>query len=69
MENPTTSTAARLPQDIALDLLKFIANATNVVKHGGNSTTTGFAPPSAAKGDDQVEQLLDLYARCREAVE
>ena len=67
MENPT-NTAARLPQDIALDLLKFIANATNVVK-GGGSTTTGFAPPSASKGDDQVTQLLDLYARCREAVE
>lgn len=71
METPIspTSSAARLPQDIALDLLKFIANATNVVKHGGNSTTTGFAPPSAVKGDDGVTQLLDLYARCREAVE
>ncbi len=67
MENNTPN-AARLPQDIALDLLKFIANATNVVKHGGG-TTTGFAPPSASKGDDQVAQLLELYSRCREAVE
>ncbi len=67
MESPIAN-AARLPQDIALDLLKFIATATNAVK-GGNSTTAGFAPPSAAKSDDQVAQLLDLYARCREAVE
>ena len=67
MEN-STANAARLPQDIALDLLKFIATATNAVK-GGSSTTAGFAPPSTTKSDDQVTQMLDLYARCREAVE
>ncbi len=67
METPTAN-AARLTQDIALDLLKFLANATNVVK-GSNSTTAGFAPAAANKSDDQVTQLLELYARCREAVE
>lgn len=63
-----TSFAARRAEDIALDLLKFIASTTNVVKSGG-SGTPGFAAGSVAKGEDQVTQLLDLYGRCRKAVE
>lgn len=58
---------ARRTEDIALDLLKFIASATNVVKGGSN--TAGFGPASATKTDDQVTQLLELYSRCRTAVE
>lgn len=63
-----TSLAARRTEDIALDLLKFIASTTNVVK-GTGSGTPGFAGGSTAKGEDQVTQLLDLYGRCRKAVE
>lgn len=62
------NSAARRTEDIALDLLKFIASTTNVVKSGGGGTP-GFASTSATKGEDQVTQLLDLYSRCREAVE
>ncbi len=68
MEAPQNSTsAARRTEDIALDLLKFVAAAANV--GGKSSGATGFAMPSAAKADDQVNTLLDLYTRCREAVE
>ena len=63
-----TSFAARRTEDIALDLLKFIASTTNVVRSGGGSTP-GFAGGSPPKGEDQVTQLLDLYGRCRAAVE
>ena len=63
-----TSFAARRTEDIALDLLKFIASTTNVVKSGG-SGTPGFGSGSVPKGEDQVTQLLELYGRCREAVE
>ncbi len=66
MDTASPSTARRT-EDIALDLLKFIAGSTNVVKATG--TTAGFGPASAAKPDDQVTQLLELYSRCREAVE
>lgn len=59
---------ARRTEDIALDLLKFIASSTNLVK-GGASSTPGFAGTSSAKGEDQVAQLLELYGRCRQAVE
>lgn len=65
MDTPNT---ARRTEDIALDLLKFIASTTNVVK-GSGSGTPGFAGAAVAKPDDQVGQLLDLYTRCRKAVE
>jgi hypothetical protein len=59
--------AARRTEDIALDLLKFVAAQAHV----GSKTTgaTGFGVASAAKAEDQVENLLELYARCRKAVE
>ena len=68
MEQPVSSSHARRTEDIALDLLKFVAAHANLsAKTGGN--TTGFAAPSSAKPEDQVAQMLELYARCREAVE
>ena len=61
------SNAARRTEDIALDLLKFVASHANV---GSKSTgSTGFVAPSSPKTEDQVNNPLELYARCREAVE
>jgi len=58
---------ARRTEDIALDLLKFVASHANV---GSKSAgTTGFGLPSSPKAEDQVTHLLELYARCREVVE
>jgi hypothetical protein len=64
MESITT---ARRTEDIALDLLKFVAAQAHV----GSKTTgaTGFGVTATAKPDDQVTDLLELYARCRQAVE
>ncbi len=59
--------SARRTEDIALDLLKFVAATANVGAKGAGST--GFGVPTAAKSDDQVTHLLELYARCRQAVE
>lgn len=60
--------AARRTEDIALDLLKFVAAQANV---GSKATggTAGFGLPAAPKSDDQVTHLLELYAKCRQAVE
>lgn len=66
MELPSLPSARR-NEDIALDLLKFVAAHTHVGKPAG--ATPGFGGASSAKSDDQVEQLLELYTRCREAVE
>lgn len=67
MESPALSVSRR-SEDIALDLLKFIAAHANVTKSAG-TFTPGFGVPAAVKPEDQVDQLFQLYARCREAVE
>jgi hypothetical protein len=58
----------RAKEDIALDLLKFVAAHANVAGKS-SGVTPGFGAAAASKSDDQVEQLLELYARCRSAVE
>jgi hypothetical protein len=58
---------ARRNEDIALDLLKFVAATAGVGKPAAPST--GFTGSTAAKPDEHVTQLLDLYGRCLKAVE
>ncbi len=63
----TIANGVRRTEDIALDLLKFVASAAHV---GGKSPgSTGFSVAASTKPEDQVAQLLELYARCRQAVE
>jgi hypothetical protein len=59
--------AARRTEDIALDLLKFVAAQANVGSKSAGAT--GFGVSASAKPEDQIAQLLELYARCRQAVE
>jgi hypothetical protein len=59
--------AARRTEDIALDLLRFVAAQAHV---GTKATgSTGFGVTASSKPDDQVTELLELYGRCRKAVE
>ena len=58
---------ARRNEDIALDLLKFVAGTTGVGRPAAGST--GFSGASAAKPEEHVTQLLELYGRCLKAVE
>jgi hypothetical protein len=58
---------ARRNEDIALDLLKFVAATANVGRPA--ATSTGFSGASAPKPEEQVSQLLELYTRCLHAVE
>ena len=68
MDLPSTpSSAARRNEDIALDLLKFVAATANVGRTAPGST--GFTTPTASKADDQVTHLLELYTRCLQVVE
>jgi hypothetical protein len=64
----TPTSAARRNEDIALDLLKFVATTAGVGSKA-SSATTGFTAPSAAKPDDQATHLLELYGRCLAAVQ
>ena len=63
----SASLGARRNEDIALDLLKFIAATAGVGRPALPST--GFSGSSAAKPEEHVNQLLDLYGRCLKVVE
>ena len=62
--SPTTA-GSRRNEDIALDLMKFIAAHTDV----GKSSPVGFQQTAIAKAQEQAEKLLELYGRCLTAVE
>jgi hypothetical protein len=64
---PGMGNGARRNEDIALDLLKFVAGTTSVGRAG--TASAGFGAASTPKADDQVTQLLELYARCLRVVE
>lgn len=67
-EAPATgSGAARRNEDIALDLMKFVAMTTGYGRT--NSSGVGFqGTGSAAKPEDYAERLLELYGKCLNAV-
>jgi hypothetical protein len=66
--DPAVNTAfgARRDEDIALDLFKFVATTAAVGRPVAPSA--GFVSSSASKPEDQVNQLLELYARCLRTV-
>ena len=63
----TAGLGARRNEDIALDLMKFVAGTAGVGKLAMPST--GFSGATAAKPEEHVIQLLELYSRCLKAVE
>ncbi len=67
-ETPGTgSGAGRRNEDIALDLMKFVAMTTGY----GRTTSSGVGfqgTGSAAKPEEYAERLLELYGRCMTAV-
>jgi hypothetical protein len=63
----TTNLGARRNEDIALDLLKFVAGTSGIGRAAIPSA--GFSGSAAPKPEEQVNQLLELYSRCLKAVE
>ncbi len=63
----TGSGSQRRNEDIALDLMKFVAMTTGY----GRTTSSGVGftgTGSAAKPEDYAEKLLELYSRCLNTV-
>ena len=57
----------RSPDEIALDLMKFVAVTTGYGRSGGS--TAGFSgKPTARSAEEYAEALLQLFERCREVV-
>ena len=66
-ETPSPAAPARSKDEVALELMKFIAVATGYGKP--SQTTTGFsAKPSARSAEEYADALLDLFERCRQVV-
>jgi hypothetical protein len=63
----TIAGGARRNEDIALDMMKFIALTTGYGKTAGGGA--GFGPAGAAsKPDEYAQHLLELYGKCLSAV-
>jgi hypothetical protein len=66
-EVPSSTASQRRNEDIALDLMKFIAMTTGY----GRTTSTGAGfqgTGSAAKPEEYAAHLLELYGKCLQAV-
>ncbi len=66
-EAPSTTAGQRRNEDIALDLMKFIAMTTGY----GRTTSTGVGfqgTGAAAKPEEYAGHLLELYGKCLHAV-
>ena len=65
MAEDTSANTARRMEDIALDLMKFVAMTTG---YGKPATGAGFQGKSEKSTEEYTESLLKLYERCRAAV-
>jgi len=66
-ESPATPGPARSKDEVALEMMKFIAVATGYGK--SPQSGAGFSSkPAARSAEEHAEALLELFARCRRAV-
>jgi hypothetical protein len=67
MEQLPVGMGVRRNEDIALDLLRFVAVTASVGRP--SAPAAGFVTAGNSKAEDQIGQLLELYSRCLRAVE
>ena len=65
-ERGAATPAVRRDEDIALDMMKFIAVTTGYGKAG--STSAGFQSGNDSKAEDYTRHLLELYGQCLGAI-
>ena len=66
METAALPLGSRRNEDIALDLMKFIALTTGYGKTAGAGV--GFQGGAADKPEEYAAHLLELYGRCLQSV-
>ena len=66
----TPAGGARRNEDIALDLMKFIAMTTGYGKNASTSGGVGFEKTSGgtSKPEEYAGHLLELYGKCLDAI-
>jgi hypothetical protein len=68
-EVPAISVGSRRNEDIALDLMKFIAMTTGYGRTSGAGAGVGFqGSVAASKPEEYAGHLLELYGKCLSAV-
>ncbi len=65
MAEENGKTLVRSKEEIALELMKFIAVTTG---YGKGTAVPGFGGKSGKSPEEYAEALLQLYERCREVV-
>lgn len=67
MEDQTTQgTPSRSKEEVALEMMRFIAVTTG---YGKGAPTTGYTGKPARTAEEYAEALLQLYQRCRQILE
>ena len=66
MDQLSALPGARRNEDIALDMMKFIAATTGYGKLG--SPGAGFQAGTESKAEDYATHLLELFSRCLQTV-
>lgn len=64
-DKETTPRPAQNKDEVALELMRFIAVTTG---YGKSSAGAGFAGKAPKTPEEQVEALIQLYERCRTVV-
>jgi hypothetical protein len=64
-EKESTPKPGSSKEEVALELMRFVATTTGFGRAG---TGAGFGGKSPKTPEEQVEALLQLYERCRAAV-
>jgi len=66
-ESPAVSGPARSKDEVALELMRFIALQTGYGR--GTQSSTGFSgKPAARSAEEHTAALLELFQRCRKVV-
>jgi hypothetical protein len=69
MDAAALSLGNRRNEDIALDLMKFIAMTTSYGRTSGTGGGVGFQGGAAAtKPEEYADHLLELYGKCLKSV-
>jgi len=64
-QTPTIALGARTRDEIALEMMKFIAVTTG---YGKGSSAAGFTGKSAKTPEEYTDALLQLFERCRAVI-
>ncbi|MBV9612414.1 MAG: hypothetical protein JO091_08070 [Acidobacteriaceae bacterium] len=64
-EDTLEKLAPKSSDEIALDLMKFIAVTTG---YGKGTTSTGFGGKGSRSSEEYTDALLELFERCRTVV-